>query len=61
MTTSALRDERPFGAVYSIIAEHGGSSRGDDRVVSSWSFLAGDDPGYITGHTLVIDGGWTAR
>jgi NAD(P)-dependent dehydrogenase (short-subunit alcohol dehydrogenase family) len=32
-----------------------------EEVAATARFLAGDDAGYITGHTLVIDGGWTAR
>jgi NAD(P)-dependent dehydrogenase (short-subunit alcohol dehydrogenase family) len=32
-----------------------------DEVAAAARFLAGEDAGYITGHTLVIDGGWTAR
>jgi NAD(P)-dependent dehydrogenase (short-subunit alcohol dehydrogenase family) len=32
-----------------------------EEVAAAALFLAGSDAGYITGHTLVIDGGWTAR
>jgi NAD(P)-dependent dehydrogenase (short-subunit alcohol dehydrogenase family) len=32
-----------------------------EEVAATALFLAGADAGYITGHTLVIDGGWTAR
>jgi NAD(P)-dependent dehydrogenase (short-subunit alcohol dehydrogenase family) len=32
-----------------------------EEIAATALFLAGTDAGYITGHTLVIDGGWTAR
>jgi NAD(P)-dependent dehydrogenase (short-subunit alcohol dehydrogenase family) len=32
-----------------------------DEIAATALFLASADAGYITGHTLVIDGGWTAR
>ena len=32
-----------------------------EEIAATARFLASDDAGYITGHTLVIDGGWTAR
>jgi NAD(P)-dependent dehydrogenase (short-subunit alcohol dehydrogenase family) len=32
-----------------------------EEVAATALFLIGADAGYITGHTLVIDGGWTAR
>jgi NAD(P)-dependent dehydrogenase (short-subunit alcohol dehydrogenase family) len=32
-----------------------------EEVAATALFLAGRDAGYITGHTLVIDGGWTVR
>jgi NAD(P)-dependent dehydrogenase (short-subunit alcohol dehydrogenase family) len=32
-----------------------------DEVAATALFLASAEAGYITGHTLVIDGGWTAR
>lgn len=32
-----------------------------EEVAATALFLAGEDAGYITGHTLVIDGGWTVR
>jgi NAD(P)-dependent dehydrogenase (short-subunit alcohol dehydrogenase family) len=32
-----------------------------EEVAASAVYLAGEDAGYVTGHTLVIDGGWTAR
>ena len=32
-----------------------------EEIAATALFLAGVDAGYITGHTLVIDGGWTAR
>jgi NAD(P)-dependent dehydrogenase (short-subunit alcohol dehydrogenase family) len=32
-----------------------------EEIAPTALFLAGADAGYITGHTLVIDGGWTAR
>jgi len=32
-----------------------------DEIAAAARFLASEDAGYITGHTLVIDGGWTAR
>jgi NAD(P)-dependent dehydrogenase (short-subunit alcohol dehydrogenase family) len=32
-----------------------------EEIAASACYLAGEDAAYITGHTLVIDGGWTAR
>jgi NAD(P)-dependent dehydrogenase (short-subunit alcohol dehydrogenase family) len=32
-----------------------------EEIAATARFLAGEDAGYITGHTLVIDGGWTVR
>jgi NAD(P)-dependent dehydrogenase (short-subunit alcohol dehydrogenase family) len=32
-----------------------------EEIAATALFLASVDAGYITGHTLVIDGGWTAR
>jgi len=39
-----------------------GGRRGTvEEIVATARFLASDEAGYITGHTLVIEGGWTAR
>ena len=32
-----------------------------EEIAAATVFLASEDAAYITGHTLVIDGGWTAR
>jgi NAD(P)-dependent dehydrogenase (short-subunit alcohol dehydrogenase family) len=32
-----------------------------EEVAAAAAFLASADAAYITGHTLIIDGGWTAR
>jgi NAD(P)-dependent dehydrogenase (short-subunit alcohol dehydrogenase family) len=32
-----------------------------DDVASAVCYLAGDEAGYITGHTMVVDGGWRAK
>ena len=32
-----------------------------EEVAAAALYLAGREAGYVTGHTLVIDGGWTAR
>ena len=32
-----------------------------EEVAAAAVYLAGEDAAYVTGHTLVIDGGWTAR
>jgi NAD(P)-dependent dehydrogenase (short-subunit alcohol dehydrogenase family) len=32
-----------------------------EEVAAAAHFLATEEAAYITGHTLVIDGGWTAR
>jgi NAD(P)-dependent dehydrogenase (short-subunit alcohol dehydrogenase family) len=32
-----------------------------EEIAAAARFLASEEAGYITGHTLVIDGGWTAR
>lgn len=38
-----------------------GRRGGVEEVAASACFLAAEEASYITGHTLVIDGGWTAR
>jgi NAD(P)-dependent dehydrogenase (short-subunit alcohol dehydrogenase family) len=38
-----------------------GRRGGVDDIAASACFLAADEASYITGHTLVVDGGWTAR
>ena len=35
--------------------------RGTVEDIASVCYLAGDEAGYITGHALVVDGGWRAR
>jgi NAD(P)-dependent dehydrogenase (short-subunit alcohol dehydrogenase family) len=32
-----------------------------EEIAATAVFLASEEAAYITGHTLVIDGGWTAR
>jgi NAD(P)-dependent dehydrogenase (short-subunit alcohol dehydrogenase family) len=32
-----------------------------EDIASAVCYLVGDEAGYITGHTLVVDGGWRAR
>jgi NAD(P)-dependent dehydrogenase (short-subunit alcohol dehydrogenase family) len=32
-----------------------------DDIASAVCFLASDEAGYITGHSLVVDGGWRAK
>jgi NAD(P)-dependent dehydrogenase (short-subunit alcohol dehydrogenase family) len=38
-----------------------GTRGGVDDVASAVCFLASDEAGYITGHSLVVDGGWRAK
>jgi NAD(P)-dependent dehydrogenase (short-subunit alcohol dehydrogenase family) len=32
-----------------------------EEIAAAASYLASAEAAYVTGHTLVIDGGWTAR
>jgi NAD(P)-dependent dehydrogenase (short-subunit alcohol dehydrogenase family) len=32
-----------------------------EEIAAAACYLAGSEADYVTGHTLVVDGGWTAR
>ena len=32
-----------------------------EEIASAVRYLASDEAGYITGHSLVVDGGWRAK
>jgi NAD(P)-dependent dehydrogenase (short-subunit alcohol dehydrogenase family) len=32
-----------------------------EDIASAVCFLASDEAGYVTGHSLVVDGGWRAK
>jgi 2-deoxy-D-gluconate 3-dehydrogenase len=58
--TTALREdpEREHAIRSRIPAGRWGTP---DDVVGAVVFLAGPSARYVTGHTLVVDGGWLAR
>jgi NAD(P)-dependent dehydrogenase (short-subunit alcohol dehydrogenase family) len=46
----AIRDVIPAGRRGSV-----------EDIASAVCYLASDEAGYITGHTMVVDGGWRAK
>ena len=39
----------------------GGTARTVEEIAAAACYLASEEAGYISGHTLVVDGGWTAN
>ena len=50
---------RPAGAVGGVLAAQSIKRRGEvEDVARAIAFFAGDDSGFVTGQTLLVDGGW---
>ena len=62
VSPGGIRDAQPdsFVKSYEGLTPLRRMGRPED-VVGATVFLASDAAGYITGHNLVVDGGWTAR
>jgi 3-oxoacyl-[acyl-carrier protein] reductase len=56
--TGAMTDEMKQGFIASIPLKRMGKP---EDIANAVKFLASDEAGYITGQTIVVDGGWTLK